>query len=261
MAKRKAPEWAKKRLSAREEVEARSALQKGEYKRVDVEACSPNPWNPNRLTSAATAKLTKGIKELYTKTGFIPPIVVRPHPEKSGVYQIIDGEHRWKIFAKEHFADTIDALVIDVPDELAKRLTLNLNYLRGEPDEKMEADILVSLAKDGWSPEKLAEVLYKDEESISDLVTAYGDSDVISKLLKDEEDERPPEGSEEKKAKKNDETVDNDVFVDLKFKLSVAQAKVVEDEITRISETLTGKNARGRAIEIMAVNSSHEKLD
>lgn len=50
-------------------------------------------------------------------------------------------------------------------------------------------------------------------------------------------------------------------FLEEKFWIAKDQKKVVDDEITRISSTLQGKNIRGRALEYMAVNSSHSSLD
>ncbi len=50
-------------------------------------------------------------------------------------------------------------------------------------------------------------------------------------------------------------------FLEEKFWIAKEQKKVVDDEITRISSTLKGKNIRGRALEYMAVNSSQTSLD
>lgn len=47
-----------------------------------------------------------------------------------------------------------------------------------------------------------------------------------------------------------------EVFEEVKFWLARDQRKVVEDELTRVSALLRGKNIRGRALEVMAVTSS-----
>jgi ParB family chromosome partitioning protein len=40
------------------------------------------------------------LAEDIEKEGQLKPIIVRPHPEKPNVYQIVDGEHRVRAFRK-----------------------------------------------------------------------------------------------------------------------------------------------------------------
>lgn len=46
------------------------------------------------------------------------PIKVRPHPEQSGKFQIIEGEHRWRAAQRADIAD-VPVFVVDVDDEEA----------------------------------------------------------------------------------------------------------------------------------------------
>lgn len=50
-------------------------------------------------------------------------------------------------------------------------------------------------------------------------------------------------------------------FEEVNFWVPKSAKKVVENEVTRISSLLEGKNVRGRALEFMAVNSSQTELD
>jgi hypothetical protein len=52
-----------------------------------------------------------------------------------------------------------------------------------------------------------------------------------------------------------------EVFEEVKFWLARDQRRVVEDELTRVSALLRGKNVRGRALEVMAVTSSQTPVD
>lgn len=224
----------------------------GKHRVVKVENLDPNPWNPNHLSPSDMKKLIVGIREVREQAGSIPPIIVRENPDHEGRYQIIDGEHRWRVFKNEKWEE-MDAFVIKADDGLAKKLTLNLNYLRGEPNEKQEADLLASLIKEGYSPGQLAETLYLDEDTIIDKLAAYEQNSALSDIFAQEAEK---DGKEEEK----DELGDESLFIDLNFKVSVGQAKVIEKELKRISDRLNGKNARGRALEMMAVNSSNEPL-
>lgn len=227
------------------------------YVKVKIEDVVPNTWNPNRMPPNQFKKLVRGISEMYEKTGGIPPITVRKHPKEKGKYEIIDGEHRWRAVKDKKLSETVSAYLVDVDDDLAKRLTLNLNYLRGEADEKVEADVLNSLVKGGnWTTEKLAETLYMDEDVITDRLTTYSDSEALSRLLREEEEVE--EGK--KKAKGEEPSLEDEVFVKLDFKVSISQAKIIEEELARIGGKLKGKNVRGRSLEFMAVQSATTDL-
>lgn len=56
-------------------------------------------------------------------------------------------------------------------------------------------------------------------------------------------------------------TYDGEKFVELKFWVAEDQKTVIEDELTRISSLIKGKNLRGRALEAMAVISSQTPTD
>ena len=60
---------------------------------IPVEKLSPNPWNPNRMSSEMKHKF----KEYIKREGFVEPIVVRAKGEG---FEILGGFHRWSI-AKE----------------------------------------------------------------------------------------------------------------------------------------------------------------
>jgi len=51
---------------------------------LPIESLEPNPWNVNRMSRPMMRKLTAYLK----REGLVEPIVVRPHPEDEGRYQI-----------------------------------------------------------------------------------------------------------------------------------------------------------------------------
>lgn len=105
---------------------------------ADVE---PNPWNPNKQNERQYQAEIESILD----NGFISPILVRKVDKG---YQIIDGEHRWKALAditergltgKNNISDlvnekTIPAVVLNISDAQAKKLTIVMNETRGQAD-------------------------------------------------------------------------------------------------------------------------------
>lgn len=231
----------------------------GAYQRISVDLIDPNPWNPNVVTPDAMVKLRTGIAEMLRKHGNIPPIILRPHPDAKERFQIIDGAHRWEIVrggkGMDRLAEEIDAFVVNADDMLARRLTLNLNYLRGEPDKAKEADVLATLSKGaGLTPNELSDLLYLDVGDIMDRLTVYDDGAAVLALLKAEKE------ANEKTEPEEPQDPDEETWLDLKFRVSGAQAKVIRQEVARIAGALKGRNPEGRALEFICVQSLQTPL-
>jgi len=94
---------------------------------IAVDLIDPNFWNPNQVPEPVMAALRENMR----RVGFVQPILVRPHPDAPGRFQIVDGEHRW-IVARDEGAKTVTAYVRDMSDAEAKAQTLAMNKLRGE---------------------------------------------------------------------------------------------------------------------------------
>lgn len=117
------------------------------------DAVEPNPWNPNRMTE----RVLQAERESILAHGFIDPITVRPHPEGGERWQIVDGEHRYRtlkslaedggVEADGDLVDLLDrravpAIVLDLDDVQAKKLTIILNETRGRADAMLLTDLL-----------------------------------------------------------------------------------------------------------------------
>jgi ParB/RepB/Spo0J family partition protein len=101
----------------------------------------PHPDNPNQLDDIGL----KALKEELSKRGFVVPCVVWPHPDEEGKYQLIDGEHRWRV-AGEMGLETVPCVVDESADplEAAVRL-LSINQLHGTPVPIRMAHLLADL--------------------------------------------------------------------------------------------------------------------
>lgn len=221
--------------------------------RVSMSRIVPNTWNPNKMVPELYKKLKRGIKQTLKETGDIPPIVVRPNEER-GAYEIIDGYHRWKVL-QELGEKKIRVHSIDVDDKTARILTTNLNYLRGSPDRSKYAENIVELIGMGMSTEDLASILPDNAEMISMYIDEASLSFEAYKALQDDD------ADDLAKMGEDYESSDDDIWVKLRFRVSVTQAKVIEQEIARIGGHLKGRNVRGRALEYMAAQSSQCLLE
>lgn len=110
---------------------------------VDIEKVVPNKWNPNSQNEKIFAKEILSIKT----HGFVQPILVR---EIADVYEIIDGEHRWRACKEAGYTEIKVESMGYISDEQAKILTINLNNLRGQDDPLKRAEILKSISQGQW---------------------------------------------------------------------------------------------------------------
>jgi hypothetical protein len=111
----------------------------GVEQRVLVEDLTPNSWNPNRMDEFMYQKELASMRAF----GFVDPITVRQLTD--GLFEILDGEHRWRA-AQELGMKMVPAWNLGVvPDGIAKQLTIVLNETRGRADEQKLSALLADL--------------------------------------------------------------------------------------------------------------------
>lgn len=211
---------------------------------VSTSSIIPNEWNMNELSLAMTKKLLAGLKKVKAETGTYLPILCRKHPTLKGKYQIVDGEHRWRLCKEDLREQKLPILLCDLPDELAKMLTVTMNYLGGEPDKARYAQLISSLEKTGTSLGEQAALFPETVEELKSLV--------------EEEAERVQNAlTASVSANKAAPEVEKEEFVERTFVVSREQAEVIDRELKRIKQELS-PNARsdGNALEYMAALSS-----
>lgn len=129
---------------------------------VRVDAISPNPWNPNRMSQTMFEKELASIRA----HGFIVPVTVR---QVDGGYQIVDGEHRWKA-AKALGIEAIPCWDLGViEDDDARELTIILNETRGESNPERLRELLRDLSQ-RRSPEHLGTIMPYSAERLSAMI-------------------------------------------------------------------------------------------
>jgi len=137
---------------------------------VDIDSVEPNTWNPNVQSEFIYQKTRESLLEF----GWVDPATIRERDD--GSYEIIDGEHRWKIgrelaplikrrgngyfitikddtgeekeyrVNKEWGQGKMPVINLGkIDDDTAKELTVILNNTRGEPDVLKLADLIGAL--------------------------------------------------------------------------------------------------------------------
>ena len=87
---------------------------------VAITSITPSRWQPRqRFDDDALAELVTSIRH----HGVVQPLLVRPHPEKSGEYELIAGERRWRA-AQQAGLHELPVLVRDADDQMAAEIAL-----------------------------------------------------------------------------------------------------------------------------------------
>lgn len=181
---------------------------------IPLEAIQPNPWNPNRQTERQFEAEVESIRA----NGFISPIIVR---KQETHFEIVDGEHRFRamnILADEGdlsnkklepllSTKSIPAVVLDITDGEAKKLTIIMNETRGKPNVAELSALLADLERDFGSD--LIVGLPYTAEHLSDLLSIgeFNWDDVKTPVTDDDFGGEDEVGSNEVRA-----TLDDDTF-------------------------------------------------
>ncbi len=157
---------------------------------IPIKNIIPNTWNPNIMDSQSYQALS----ESFTEFGDIDPILVRDLGEK---YQIIDGEHRYKI-AKDLGLDKIQSIVIDVSDTQAKRLTQIMNRTKGKDDPEKLMNLLDSLLLE-MSEDELVNGLPYTPDGLASLIDDLHKQNGLSDIVPDRQEYEQSKATEETK--------------------------------------------------------------
>jgi ParB family chromosome partitioning protein len=123
----------------------------------------PHPLNSNVMSEDLQEKLKAHIK----RTGRYPFLVVRPHPDEPGKFQVLDGHHRVEVLRDLGHADA-RCDVWDVNDQEAKLLLATLNRLQGQDVPIRRAQLLHELLGE-MSVDDLAGLLPETDKQLEEL--------------------------------------------------------------------------------------------
>ena len=134
---------------------------------LPIEALEVGPFQPRRsMQPEALAELAASIRT----RGILQPILARPHPQRSGMYQIIAGERRWRAAQQAGLHDVpVHVRPLDDGDAMAAALVENLQ--REDLDPIEEAEGLQRLIGDyGLSHDELAGAIGKSRSHVTNTV-------------------------------------------------------------------------------------------
>jgi len=149
---------------------------------IPVEWVHPNNWNVNRMAPAMRKKLAAYLK----REGLVEPLVVRAHPAHKGQYELLGGEHRWRICKEELGHEKVPCVVVDgLDDKRAKILSVNLNEMSGVSVPALLSRLLSGLSQEMTLPDLEATLPY-DAREIQDALSLMQLPEGLGDELEDE---------------------------------------------------------------------------
>jgi ParB-like chromosome segregation protein Spo0J len=196
----------------------------------------PHPLNANVMSDEMREKLKAHIK----RTGRYPYLIVRPHPEQSGKYQVLDGHHRIAVLRGLRHSDAL-CDVWEVDDREANLLLATLNRLEGQDVPIRRAQLIHELLGD-MSISDLAGLLPETDGQLEELhaLLEFPADEVAAQL-----DEQAEE--EEKVLPRV-----------LTFVVTPDQERIIEEAVELASDGTPGRDRKARGLMNLAAHYMEE---
>jgi ParB-like chromosome segregation protein Spo0J len=157
-----------------------------------------------------------------------PPLVVRPHPQEEGAYQVLDGHQRWEVLKRLGHEQAL-CYIWPCDDRTALVLLATLNRLEGTDEPLRRAELLRDLA--AFMPvNELAALLPEDAAAIHQNLELL-ESDLEMLLAAFEQ-----------------EPTSQDSLRAITFVVTAEDEAAIEQAVAAVASQLEGKNRRGRAL-------------
>ena len=206
---------------------------------VPIEDLVPHPLNSNVLAEDLREKLKTHIR----RTGRYPFLVVRPHPDQPGRFQVLDGHHRLSILRElGHSEARCDVWAVD--DREARLLLATLNRLAGQDVPIRRAELVHELLAD-TSVDDLAGLLPETDKQLAELHSLLEfPADEIAAFL----------GQQAEAAEKNLPRA-------LTFVVTPEQEQLIEAAIEAASDGTPGRDRKARGLTNLARHYLKEACD
>ena len=141
---------------------------------VDIDLVEANEYNPNFVNTVNMALLKTSIDQ----NGFCYPVVVIYDAIKEK-YVIIDGYHRYKILKEHYKSKTVPIIVLD--HSINERMTSTVQFNRARGTHKIDGDanIVVTLSKNGMPDADICKYLGMSIEEVLKLKQSTGLKDAF----------------------------------------------------------------------------------
>src|SRR5713101_10065503 len=199
----------------------------------------PHPLNSNVMSPDLQAKLRAYIK----RTGRYPFLVVRPHPDDAGKYQLLDGHHRVAVLRDlGHTEARCDVWQVD--DREAKLLLATLNRLQGQDQPLRRAELLHALLGE-MSAGDLSGLLPESDKQIEELHALLEfPAEEVAALLEEQAAE----------AEKVLPRI-------MSFVVTPEQEKVIEQAVELASDGTPGRDRKAKGLANLAKRFLQERSD
>ena len=139
----------------------------GDVQSAPIAALEPSPFQPRMgIKAESLDDLIASIRE----RGILQPLLVRPHPEHQGRYQIIAGERRWRA-AQAIPLHQVPVLVRELSDVEAAAAALVENLQRTDLDPIEEAEGLIRLIETyNLSQEEIGRMIGKSRSHVANTI-------------------------------------------------------------------------------------------
>jgi ParB family transcriptional regulator, chromosome partitioning protein len=133
-------------------------------RRVPTASLRPNPRNPRRaFSNTELEELVASLRE----RGIIQPIVARPVPGATDLYEIIAGERRWRA-AQRAGLHEVPVVLIEASDAEALQLAIIENVQRTDLNPLEEAEGYRALIEEfGHSQDEIAKIVGKSRSHVA----------------------------------------------------------------------------------------------
>jgi ParB family chromosome partitioning protein len=148
---------------------------------VPIDRIRANPYQPRRsFDETEMQELAASVRE----RGVIQPLLLRPHPEHPGEFQIVAGERRWRA-AQAAGLHELPAVVRELDDGEVLELAIIENIQRADLNAVEEAlGFRQLMDRFGHTQERLAEALGKSRSHIANLLRLLTLPEPVLELLR-----------------------------------------------------------------------------
>ncbi|MBU2693083.1 MAG: ParB/RepB/Spo0J family partition protein [Candidatus Eisenbacteria bacterium] len=206
---------------------------------VPLDDLVPHPLNSNVMSEDMREKLKAHIK----RTGRYPYLIVRPHPDQIGKYQVLDGHHRIDVLRElGHSEARCD--IWEVDDREANLLLATLNRLEGQDVPVRRAQLLHELLG-SMSVDDLAGLVPETDRQIEELHALLEfPADEVAALLDEQAEE------EEKVLPRV-----------MTFVVTPDQEGIIEQAVESASDGTPGRDRRARGLTNLAKGFLEDRTD
>ncbi len=134
---------------------------------IAIDLITPNPDQPRQsFPPAEMQELTESIR----RNGILQPLLLRPHPDQPGKYQIIAGERRWRAAQAAQLHEA-PAVIRDLSDRDVLEIAIIENVQRADLNPIDEAAGYAQLIeKFSYTQVQLAEAMGKSRPYIANML-------------------------------------------------------------------------------------------